>query len=106
MRPLVFAALFLAATSARAQTTPPQDAQDSDTDLAKKLSNPVAKLVTLPFQFNYDCCYGPAQGGQTVLDIQPVMPFQISNNWNLIVRTIVPIVQQGAQVADRVIISV
>lgn len=68
-------------------------------ELAKKLSNPVAKLVTLPFQFNYDCCYGANEGSRVALNIQPVMPFSISDDWNLIVRTILPVIQQGASVA-------
>lgn len=69
-------------------------AQDSDADLAKKLANPVADLVSLPFQFNYDCCYGPADGERVTLNIQPVVPIHLTEDWNLIVRTIVPIVSQ------------
>jgi hypothetical protein len=64
--------------------------------LAKKLSNPVASLISVPLQFNYDAGYGPKDAGRAVLNIQPVIPFSISEDWNLIVRTIVPIVSQGS----------
>jgi hypothetical protein len=94
-RAFIIAALLLNTATARAQEQAPAD---NDTELATKLSNPVSKLVTLPFQFNYDCCYGPAAGDRVVLNVQPVMPFSISDHWNLILRTIVPIEQQGAMV--------
>jgi hypothetical protein len=79
----------------------PAAAQDSDEELAKKLSNPVAALVSVPLQFNYDCCYGPVGSDRVVLNVQPVIPFQLSDNWNVIVRTIVPIVDQQAPLAGE-----
>ena len=69
-------------------------AQDSDAELAKKLSNPVASLISVPLQGNYDCCYGPEDGGRYTLNVQPVIPFSLNQDWNLIIRTIVPIVKQ------------
>jgi hypothetical protein len=69
-------------------------AQESDEQLAMKLSNPVASLISVPFQFNYDCCLGPDDAGRTVLNIQPVAPFPLNDQWNLIVRTIVPVIYQ------------
>lgn len=69
-------------------------AQESDADLAKKLANPVAAMVSLPFQFNYDCCYGPSDGERYTLNVQPVVPINLNDDWNLIVRTIVPLVSQ------------
>jgi hypothetical protein len=69
-------------------------AQESEHDLAVKLSNPVANLISVPLQFNYDCCLGPVDGGRTVLNIQPVVPFTLNDRWNLIVRTIVPVIYQ------------
>lgn len=71
-------------------------AQDSDVELAKKLSNPISSLISVPLQHNYDCCYGPAEGYRYTLNIQPVVPVSISPEWNLIVRTIVPVVFQEA----------
>jgi hypothetical protein len=70
--------------------------EDNDAaDLAKKLSNPVADLISIPFQFNYNDGIGPQkEGSQTYLNFQPVVPFTLNEDWNLISRTILPIVYQ------------
>jgi hypothetical protein len=70
-------------------------AQDNDAELAKKLNNPVSSLISVPLQLNYDCCFGPDEGERYTLNIQPVMPFKLSDNWNLIVRTILPVTYQA-----------
>lgn len=70
----------------------PAGAQDSE--LAKKLSNPVASLISVPFQWNYDHGFGPADGNKVTLNIQPVVPFSLNEDWNLISRTILPVVWQ------------
>jgi hypothetical protein len=70
-------------------------AQDDAAELAKKLSNPVASLISVPFQNNFDFRIGPSEEGwRYTLNIQPVIPISLGNDWNLIVRTIVPYIHQ------------
>jgi len=73
------------------------DAQDgaSAADLAKQLSNPVSSLISVPLQLNYDSDIGPDDDGERwTLNVQPVIPFGLNADWNLISRTILPIVEQ------------
>lgn len=71
--------------------TPADDAEA----LAKKLSNPVAALISVPLQLNYDSDIGPVDGGERwLLNVQPVVPIELNADWNMISRTIVPIVAQ------------
>ncbi len=71
------------------------DAKAAAAELAKKLSNPVAALISVPLQNNFDFGAGPdGDGFQYKLNVQPVIPISLNENWNLISRTIVPIVYQ------------
>lgn len=63
-------------------------------EMAKAAQNPVADLISLPFQNNTNFGFGPDDDIQNVLNIQPVIPFHLSENWNLITRTIVPLINQ------------
>jgi hypothetical protein len=77
-----------------AVTESPAEAAEADT-LAKQLSNPISSLISVPFQANEDFGYGPSHNGyKFTLNIQPVIPISISKDWNLILRTIFPIVSQ------------
>jgi hypothetical protein len=70
-------------------------AQESASDLAQQLSNPIASLISVPFQFNYDTRIGPVRDGDRYyLNFQPVIPISLDKDWNLISRTIVPITRQ------------
>lgn len=69
-------------------------AQDSHEDLAKQTQNPVASLVSVPFQSNFDFGIGDRDATGTVMNFQPVMPFAVSKSTNLILRVIMPLASQ------------
>src|SRR5262245_47631030 len=62
------------------------------TELAKKNQNPVSDVISVPFQFNFNSGGGLADKTLFNLNFQPVIPFKMTSNWNMIARTIVPIV--------------
>jgi hypothetical protein len=67
-------------------------AQSDDAEIAKQLANPAASLISIPFQHNFDCCFGPEDAFRYQLNIQPVIPFSLGSDWSVITRTIVPVV--------------
>ena len=99
-------ALFLSTPPLVAQDTPigpegtqvasqetPAAAANSD-ELRKAAQNPIANLISVPVQNNNNFGIGPADRTQDVLNIQPVIPFSVSKDWNLITRWIMPIIFQ------------
>jgi hypothetical protein len=85
----------LASTVANAQQpAPAAPAAGQSADLAKKLSNPISDLVSVPLQFNWQQKVGPLELSQFILNFQPVMPFELNKNWNMIARVIMPFIGQ------------
>ena len=72
----------------------PRCIADDELAIAKQAQNPIASLISVPFQNNLNFGVGPKDGQQNVLDIQPVIPFKLNDDWNLISRTIVPVVYE------------
>ncbi len=72
----------------------PESEESKTAALAKAAQNPVANLISFPLQNNTNFGIGPYERAQNVLNIQPVIPFHISEKWNLITRTILPVVWQ------------
>jgi len=71
-----------------------QTAAPSQADLAKQLSNPVADLVSVPLQFNWENDVGPDDGLRMVMNFQPVVPMPLTDDWNVISRFILPVIGQ------------
>jgi opacity protein-like surface antigen len=69
-------------------------------DLQKQSQNPIADLVSVPFQSNTNFDTGPFNRTQEILNIQPVVPMHLSNDWNVISRTIIPVVSQPSPLLD------
>jgi hypothetical protein len=92
--PLAAAAMLLVApAAARAQTAD---------ELAKQTQNPVAGLISVPLQGNWDFGLGDRDATGTQLNIQPVMPFGINNSTNVILRVIMPLTSQPGPDGERI----
>jgi len=79
--------LMLAAVSSHAA------AQDGG-NLAQEAQNPIANLISVPFQNNTNFNVGRLGNDQNILNIQPVIPFKLNENWNLVTRWILPVIYQ------------
>jgi hypothetical protein len=91
---------FLIATlvAATLLAVTPAHADMSAEDLAKAAQNPIGNLISVPFQNNTNFGVGPQDGTQNILNIQPVIPFEVDKDWNIITRTILPLIWQPGSV--------
>jgi hypothetical protein len=85
---VVFATVTIAVAPVRAEM--------SAEELAKLAQNPVGNLISVPFQNNTNLNFGPEKGTQNILNIQPVIPVSIDKDWNIITRTILPVISMPA----------
>src|SRR5262245_26758631 len=92
MRHLLAAMLLIAATTvvgpAYAEHQDEAASDTSEEELAKKTQNPVADLISVPFQNNFNFNTGPREKTAYVLNVQPVIPINVTEDWNLITRVI------------------
>ncbi len=86
LAPMLAAAVFAYFAAA------PALAELSAEELAKLAQNPVGNLISVPFQNDTNFNYGPEKGTQNVLNIQPVIPIEVNADWNIITRTILPVI--------------
>lgn len=77
------------------------EALPSESELARQTQNPVANLISVPFQDTTSYAVGPRERVQNVLNIQPVIPIGLGEDWNLITRTVLPIVSQPSFVREQ-----
>ena len=82
------------ATGTEVATEETPAAATNSEELRKAAQNPIASLISVPFQENLNFGIGPADRTQNVLNIQPVIPISLSKDWNLVTRWITPVIYQ------------
>src|SRR5262245_39479508 len=93
LRMLIVFFLLGAFSVQAAEPQQPSKQEDSEAELVKQTQNPVADLISVPFQNNFNFAAGPKHNHQIyLLNIQPVIPIHITENWNLIARIITPVI--------------
>jgi len=105
MSALLTLSALAASTVCLGQEDKPSETQSSQestsaSELAKKTQNPVADLISVPIQNNFNFNVGPDNQTQTVINIQPVVPIKLNENFNLITRTILPVIDQPDPVSN------
>lgn len=99
MRIAVTALVTLLSPLAAEAQSPVVPGGDQMAEIATKLNNPTASLISVPLQSNIDFGGGPTDDGlQYKLNIQPVIPFKLSDDWKVLTRTILPVVHQSNRV--------
>ena len=63
-------------------------------ELARAAQNPMANMISVPIQNNTNFNWGPLEKTMNVTNIQPVIPFNLTEDWLLISRTIAPVIYQ------------
>jgi hypothetical protein len=92
---------FVSGMSAAKERSQSSHPAASTEDLAKQSQNPIASLVSVPFQSNSNFNAGPFNRLQEIFNIQPVVPMRLNEDWNLISRTIIPLISQPDPLADH-----
>ena len=92
---VIFAHVATADETGMPDKEPAETPGSSEAEMAQKLANPLAAMISLPMQLNYDQDFGVDDtGDRFLMNVQPVVPFSLTKDWNLISRTIAPVVTQ------------
>ena len=97
---LIFPAIALLLAVALADASVWAGETEQEAELVKKSLNPVADLISLPIQNNWDWGIGPAGAMRFTMNVQPVIPVSVSADWNVIIRTIAPIISQQSPIPN------